>query len=41
MFRVGLGHVDDGATLAVNPYSLGEHTRALAITDVKGVKLAH
>ena len=38
---IGLGHVDDGATLAIYTYSLSEHTRALAITDVEGIKLAH
>ena len=40
-FGIGLCKVDDGASLAIDAYSLGKDTRTLAEAHVEGVELAH
>ena len=41
LFWIGLRPVDDGPSLAIHTNGLGKHARALAITHVEGVELAH
>ena len=38
---IGLCHVDDGSTLAVDAYGLGKYTGTLTETHVESIELTH
>ena len=41
MSRIGLLHINDGATLTVGTYGFCENSRALTFAHVKGIELTH